>query len=438
MASPPQTPTSAASAPGGTAPKSADTPDEAARKEVVRQLRGPVALAFKGLMPELAPFDDPYKAVMGNAELLDRCFKVFQTRRDAFAAFLVDAQGAAVSDDAARLACGRSINEVTGMAVRSGMRAFAEQHFGDAAKAAPVPGLAKTPAEAERAGWIAAIAGMFRQRNTSKGAPPPKPAPGGTAVFYPAIRDYLDFPWQVAFFPVYVEIPAELFQKLGHGITRLDNADKLRRLAQLANEDIAKAEQVMGDPALAKEMLENNVLAAESVSQMSAAEFKMVHEALASLDVKQKWDIFANKLTALLVGQDKRISKADIAALASQLGILNEHAVRLMFDLELGREQFASFLETAAKALGKALYTALFGPIPSFGADETATRKQKTYINFVEKTLRSLVEAVKALKVKFKRDAPEVISECLALVCEARRDGIAAELRGLAPALEFA
>jgi hypothetical protein len=316
------------------------------------------------------------------------------------------------------------------------MRAFAEQHFGDSAKPVPVA-IAKSAQEAQRATWIAAIAGMFRQRQqtAAKGA---KPTPGGAARFYPAIRDSLDFSWQVPFFPIYVEIPAELFEKLGIGITRLDSAEKLQRFAKLANDDIAKAEQVMGDPALAREMLENNVLASESVSQMSAAEFKMVHEALASLDVRTKWDIFANKLTALTIGQDKRISKADIVALASHLNLLNEHAVKVIFDLELGRDQFASFLETAAKALGRALYMALFGPIPVFGTDELAARKQKTYVNYIETTLRGLVTAVKTLKVKFKRDAPEVISECLVLVCEARRDVIATELQALAPSMAFA
>jgi len=426
--------------PGGSTPPlvkpaaaKAEAADETARKEVVRQLRGPVAQAFKLLMPELATAEDPYKAIMGNAELLDRCFKTFQTKREAFAPFLVDATGAAVTDDAARLACGRSVNEVTGMAVRSAMRAFAETHFAGG-PGTPKPAT-KTIAEAQRAGWIAAIAGMFKQRNAAKGV---RAAPGGVAQFYPAIRDALDFSWQVPFFPIYVEIPATLFEKLGVGITRLDTAEKLQRFAKLASEDIAKAEQVMGDPALAKEMLENNVLAAESVSQMSAAEFKVVHDALASLDVKQKWDIFANKLTALTLGQDKRISKADIVALAGHLGILNEHAVRVIFDLELGREQFGTFLETAAKALGRALYMALFGPIPVFGTDEAAARKQKTYVGFIETTLKGLVTAVKTLKAKFQRDAPEVISECLTLVCEARRDGIAAELRNFAPTAEFA
>ena len=437
---PPQakTPPPAAAAPPGAKPAAtaADSADEAARKEVVKNLRGPVAQTFKTLVPELAAVDDVYKTVIGNVELLDRCFKTFAEKRASFAALLVDGKGAPVTDDAVRLACGRSVNEVTAMAVRSGMRAFAEQHFGDTAKPAPVAGRAKSPAEAQRATWIAAIAGMFRQRQAAKGAP--KPAPGGAARFYPAIRDALDFSWQVPFFPIYVEIPAELFQKLGIGITRLDNAEKLRRFAQLAQEDIAKAEHVMGDPALAKEMLESNVLAAESVCQMTPAEFKMVHEALASIDVKQKWNIFANKLTALMLGQDKRISKADIVALAGHLQLLNEHAVRVMFDLELGRDQFASFLETAAKALGRALYNALFGPIPTFGTDEAAARLQKTYIGFVEKTLRGLVEAVKQLMAKFKGDAPEVIAECLVLVCEARRDGIAAELKSLAPAMEFA
>ena len=99
----PATPPAAAKAGAPLAATKAETADEAARKEVVRQLRGPVAQTFKALMPELATAADPYTAIMGDAELMDRCFKTFQTKRDAFAAFLVDAQGAPVTVDGVRL-----------------------------------------------------------------------------------------------------------------------------------------------------------------------------------------------------------------------------------------------------------------------------------------------------------------------------------------------
>ena len=418
------------SAPSATATPADAAADERARLEVVKQLRGPVAQKFKTLLPELTTIADPYRAILGNPQLLDRAFKTFESRRDAFASFLVDAQGAAVTDDAVRLACGRSVNEVTGMAVRSGMRAFAEQHFSGASRPHPALDRSLDAAEQQRARWIAAVAQLFRRRQDG---PQGSPARERVERFYDAIKGSLHHAWQVPLFPVYVEIPAELFAKIGGSIARIDNIEALQRLANLAAADIAKAEQVMGDPALAREMIETNVLASAAVSRMTKEEFGTVHAGLADLEVRRKWDVFANEATALLLGKDKRISEADIRALANHLHMLNEYAVRIIFDLKLARDQFVNFLETAAKNLGNALFVRLFGPIPFFGLDDAATVRRKSYVTFVEGTLKELVAAVQQLIARFKRDVPEAVAECLALVCQSRRATIEAAVAKLVP-----
>ncbi len=403
-----------------------DNPEEVERRAVVRQLRGPVAQRFRELLPDLAAAADPYQAIIGDIETLASCLRTFATRRYAFAEFLVDGAGTPVTDDAARLACGRSVNQVTGMAVRSAMRAYAEAYFtGVDAAGAPA-------SDGRRAQWTAAIAARFRERRLASGGE--RPARDEAARFYAAIRDALDFGWQLQFFPVYVEIPPELFAKLGVGLTRLDSIEKLQRLAEGAADDIAKAEQVMGDPALTRDMIENNVLAAESVSRMNAEQFRTVNDALATVDTRHKWDVFANRLTALALGEDKRISKADIVALADYLHLLNVYALRVIFDLQLAREQMAKFLATATSALGRNLFMAVFGPLPFFGTDEQAAARQRGYATYIEGTLRGLVGAVNGLTARFSRDAPDLIAECLKLVCEARRDDIAAGIRKLAPA----
>ncbi len=406
------------------------TPEDAVRGEVLRLLRGPIAQTFKGLMPELANAQDPYATVLGNLELLDRAFKLFAARRDAFAAFLVDAKGAPVTEDSKRLVCGRSVNEVVAMTVRSGMRGYAEQHFGETARPAPVAISGASAEDARKAGWIAQVAAAFRQRH---GRDASKAKEGDAARFYKAIRDMLDYPWQVPFFPIYVEIPVELFEKAGIGITRLDDIEKLQRLARIAGEDIGKAERVVTDPELAKEMLENNPLAVASVSKMTAPEFDKVHGALAHLDTRQKWDVFGNTLTAVLIGKDKRITKQDVYILAEHLNLLNEYAVRIVFDLRLGAEQFARLLETAIKVLGRGLFLALFGPIPFFGTDDAAAARRKSYATYVEATIKELIGTVQELVAKFQRDTPEVIPECVALVCQARRERIAFEFTRLMP-----
>lgn len=430
-AAPAATPTpapAAGAAPGAAPAKPATAPlsDEAARKEVVRILHGPVVEIYKTLIPSLAAQPDPYKTVIGSADLLDAAFKLFTAKREAFAALLVDAQGKPVVDDAVRLVCGRSVNEVIGMAVRSGMRAFADQHFGKTAPPAAPKGGSNS-----RSTWIAAVAGMFRK----KPGAPRRAAAGAADVFYKSIRDALDFDWQVPFFPIYVEIPAELFQKMGIGITRLDSIEKLQRLAQLANDDIAKAEQVIGNAALTREMMENNVLAADSIAQMGAENFKMMNDALSHLDVRKKWDVFANKITAMQITGDKRISKADIAAMAEHLDILNNHALNAIVDLKLPREQIGGFLAIAETALTRPVFLALFGPFPDVIAEnQVEVEKLKAFTAFVQNSLRGLVTAMQQLGTKFKNDDAKSIADALMLVCESRREGYIREIGKLTPA----
>jgi len=205
---------------------STDSPDAVARREVSRALKGPVAETFRKLLPPLASVPDAYKAIMESPVLLDGCFKIFRAKRDIFAEFLVDVDGNPVAEDTVRLKCGRSVDEVIGMVVRTGMRSFAESHFGDPidpakvkAKVAPVK---KPPQQSPllRLVNVAKLAELFK-RNHGQDRPPPV-GQSASGRFYTSIKEHLDFEWQVRFFPIYVEIPAHVFNKLGIGITRMD------------------------------------------------------------------------------------------------------------------------------------------------------------------------------------------------------------------------
>ena len=415
-----------------------ESPEALARKEVTRNLKGPVAAVFKSLVPPLANQADPYKAIMENSEFLAACFKLFRAKREAFAEFLVDAEGKPVADDAARLKCGRSVDEVIGMAVRSGMRAYAEAHFGDPidpakVKTVKIPAKKAPPAKGFlRLLNLASITELFR-RNHGVDRPPPK-GQSRSGRFYASIKDVLDFEWQVKFFPIYVEIPAHVFEKLGTGITRLDSEEKLLRLGQLAVADIQKAEAIIKDPELAKEMLDNNVLASTAVLAMGQANFDALHGALGGLDAKKKWDVFANKDMALKLQTDKRINKADIEALADYLDVLNELALDAMLDLKLNRDQMQLFLKTAEEHLGRPVFLALFGPIQTMIPDDPEEQARiRKYQTFTQNALRNLVQAVKQLEEQLRRGGGGGMEECLSTVCLARRPELEREIKKLAP-----
>lgn len=423
-----------------TAPKTAagkaSDPEAEARREVTRMLKGPVAERFKALVPPLASAPDPFKAIMESPELLDACFSLFQGKRDLFAEFLVDAEGNPVADNATRLKCGRSVDEVTGMVVRTGMRAFADLHFAEAADPR------KRAAGQAKPSLIHSLLGHFNAAKWSAlfsanhGAEKSLPAGQTNAArFYASIKDHLDYPWQVRFFPIYVEIPSHVFQRLGHGITRLDTQEKLHRLANLAMADLQRAEQIIHDPALLTEMLENNILAAGTVSALGETGFEAVHGALTGIDPKKKWNVLANRDTAMKLHEDKRITKGDITALADYLDILNEFALDAMLDLHLNRDQMQMFLKTAEEGLGRPLFLALFGPMAYLVNDDAEEQqKMRRYHAYTQSQLRALVNAVKQLETSLAKPGEKAdIAECLAMVCRSRRPDLEKEIKRLVP-----
>ena len=424
------------------AAKPAESPDALVRKEVARILKGPLADRMRQLIPPLANSPDAFKTVMESPELLDACLQLFKLKRDAFNEFLVGTDGAVVAEDDVRLKCGRSVNEVIGMAVRQGMRSYAEVFFGDPVtppKDGP-PTPKPAPPKAAPRGWykmidLSKLGGKFRDHHGTD-RPLPK-AQTHSGRFYASIKDALDYEWQVRFFPIYVQIPAHVFTKLGVGITRMDTEERLNRLAHLAMSDINKAESVIKNPVLFREMIDNNVLASATVSQLGEAGFQDVHGSLENLSPQQKWDVLANKDTALRLYEDKRITKQDIEALAEYLHMLNEFALDAIFDLKLSRDQMQLFMKTAEQNLGSKLFVALFGPIQEIvPEDPDEQQKLRKYQQFTQSSLRSLVTAVKQLDDNLRRTGGEgEIGECLATVCRTRRPDLEKELKKLMPAM---
>ena len=419
----------------------AESADALVRKEVARILKGPIAERMTQLIPPLASSPDPFRTVMESPELLQACLMLFNARKELFAEFLVDEAGNPVRSNDVRLKCGRSVDEVVGMAVRQGMRSYAELYFGDPVTPPKTPQPPKPPAAVKPPpkGWFKLLdpdktGKKFQDHYGQEKLLPKNQTKSGR--FYASIKDALDFEWQVRFFPIYVRIPSHVFDKLGVGITRMDTEERLERLAELAMADINKAESVIRDPLLFREMIDNNVLAADTVSELGSTGFKGINDALGGLTAKQKWDVFANRDTAIKLHEDKRITQQDIEALADYLHVLNEYALDAIFDLKLNRDQMQLFVKTAEQNLGSKLFLALFGPVQQIIPDEAEEQqKLRKYQAFTQSSLRAMVTAVKQLDDNLRRTGGEgAIGECLATVCRTRRPDLEKELKKLAPA----
>lgn len=323
----------------------------AARREIVAQLKGPVADRLKSLVPQLAAVDDVYRTVMESPELLAACLLLFRKQRNHFADFLVDAAGQPVADDAAKLRCGRNVHEIVGMIVRSGARAYAQKRFGDPKPAKPHVVHPETQGLLRKLREL--ISGKWGQDESVK------PKPGGRPradLFYDAIKDNLDYEWQVPLIPHYAELPPKLIAELGRGLTTLRTPDGIAALANIGRHSMDEARKILSDDMM-REMLDTQPLAAQGVAFLGKAKYEFMHEAVYGKMGAKFWEMC--KDTGRLEAMEDKNAK-DLEEMAEFLHVIGPDTINRMID-KLQIYQLAIFLETAWKSLGADKFAAIFG-----------------------------------------------------------------------------
>jgi hypothetical protein len=175
-----------------------DTDSAAAIHRINDTLRGPVIDMLARFLPELRnlPKAEAYDRTLDDLGLLSRCFEAFRRERRHFRFLVVDAQRRTVTDDVGVLSCGRTVQEVVAMVVRTA----AKRYFRRALE--PMPG---------------------RRRPASA-----KPSPADE--LYDAIKDHLMHEWQVPLVPVYADMSPALVRALGARLITVRTAAELRVL----------------------------------------------------------------------------------------------------------------------------------------------------------------------------------------------------------------
>ncbi len=194
------------------------TPADVARRRINATLRGPVLHILAELLPEVAmlPRERAYDIILGDCAMLERCFRTFRAARKQFRQVLVDRRDRPVHGDNQTLSCGRSLNQIVAMVVRSA----AKRHFR----------LRLDPWRQSRATWPSPNRpNMVERMMTSFRPAPPRPAPPPSAAnqLYDAIKNYLLHDWQVPIIPQYARMtPAEV-RDLGSRILDFRDAEAL-------------------------------------------------------------------------------------------------------------------------------------------------------------------------------------------------------------------
>ena len=203
---------------------------------IIRQinltLEGPVAEVMAQLVPELKklPRRGVLEHVLDDPELLDRCFKAFRSNIERFRALLVDQQNVPVEQADAILACGRSLDDVVAMVVRThAKRHFRKRLDGDARSLKEGK---KKAAKPESGGGL--MERLVRLFAASQAAPLPQRS--RSEVLYDAFKEHLLHDWQVPLVQEYSTLSPQLVRRLGKRILDYKVPEDIKRLKENPNE----------------------------------------------------------------------------------------------------------------------------------------------------------------------------------------------------------
>jgi hypothetical protein len=196
-------------------------------RKINATLQGTVVKVLSELLPEVGilPRHEALERIFDDVGLLERCFKAFRDHPDRFKHLLVDEARIPVASPDDKLFCGRSLNEVVAMVVRTA----AKRHFRRRldGKSSPLrvggkPRRAKPPRQ--EASILKRLLAMIYVPK----APVPPPSRG--KLLYDAFEEHLAHDWQVPLVPEYATLSPDLVRRLGPAILDYRVADDIRRL----------------------------------------------------------------------------------------------------------------------------------------------------------------------------------------------------------------
>ena len=164
-------------------------------KRVNDTLRGPVADILARLMPELSGLSqvEVYEHVLDEPTLLTKGFDLFRNERHWFRHVVVDGRARPVLDDTVILSCGRTLEEVIAMVVRTSAKRY------------------------------------FRKTLAPQDAADSPPHSAADEL-YEAIKDFLMHEWQVPLVPAYADMSVSLVRSLGPRLLIIREMAELRSL----------------------------------------------------------------------------------------------------------------------------------------------------------------------------------------------------------------
>ena len=278
-------------------------------RDINKTLKESAAAVLITLDPALVGIsqDRFYDVVMDDTILLQGCLQTFRQNRERFRDLLVDSRGRPVNDDLIPLRCGRSLQDVVAMIVRT----HAKRHF----------------------------------RVVLGGNPDDPTSRAGS--LYQAISAYLLHDWQVPLVPHYAPLPVALVRDLGPRLLDLHDVAAVQALT---------ASTTTPDPAPASEAAPSSRShddAPGSVSSSAAA------IPLSSPEAEFWWEALCDRSVAQALGNPTPERRQELVQIL--VGVNDAVRSELFAGLTLTTLQAAVCLATAFRQLGRPRFLAVFG-----------------------------------------------------------------------------
>lgn len=192
-------------------------------RKINATLQGPVVDVLGELVPEVKrlPRRGALEAILDDVDLLHRCFLAFRANATQFRHLLVDRHKVSIEDADALLECGRSLDDVIAMVVRTAAKRHFRRRLDGVAKALRAP----TRRRPKRRSLLARIRALM----TAPLPPAERPRSRGE-VLYDAFQDYLLHDWQVPIIPEYCTLTPGTVRRMGSRILDYRLAEDIRRL----------------------------------------------------------------------------------------------------------------------------------------------------------------------------------------------------------------
>lgn len=361
-------------------------------RRITATLQGPVMEALGELVPEVRrlPRRNGLEALLDDIDLLHRCFLAFRTNPDRFRNLLVNRHKVPVDDAEALLECGRSLDQVVAMVVRTA----AKRHFRRKLDGSPKALRTRPLHHAQRKNLLERLRTLL--------APSPRAGlayqhPKSRAeALYEAFQDYLLHDWQVPMIPEYCLLSPGTVRRLGPRILDYRIAEDIRRLradpdnpppptplvetAQQARAGAplpafltgakaaeAKAPEAEKPPPVSVTTADKRVSDGMAKLEFSTAD-RTAKDERARLDDILSSDgkrLKANAFTLVLLDPQVRSAipnSEQTVRITAILGTVNGLAGKMLVgELGLRVDQLAVFLMTAHAALGEKRFETAFG-----------------------------------------------------------------------------